>query len=246
VAFFTGCVSSLYPMVYAIPQAFVQLLERAGVGYVTLNGEEWCCGYPLMAAGLDADALIAHNVADIAALGVTRVVATCPSCYKTFKTRYPQDQFEALHATQLLLKLLEEGRLRPAHTPRVRRDPSKTGPLRVTYHDPCDLGRKAGVYEPPRQILARIPGIELVEMETNRALASCCGGGGNLESLEPDLSAAIADRRFAQAQSVGAEVIVSACQQCQRTLGMAGRRARSRVPVMDIAQILLASLDEAA
>ena len=243
IAFFTGCVASLYPMVYGIPQAFVQTLDCAGVSYVTLGGEEWCCGYPLLAAGMPIDAIISHNVEALEALGIRKLAATCPSCYKTWKTVYPPTSFEIVHATELLSQMVTEGRIMPAHMPTIRREPGAQGPLRVTYHDPCDLGRKAGVYDPPREVLARLPDIQFVEMSANRALANCCGGGGNLETLESDLSAAIADRRLAQAQAVGAEVIVTACQQCQRTLGMAARRNRVRMPVVDISQILLASLD---
>ena len=145
-----------------------------------------------------------------------------------------------------LFLCLEDCRIAPRHPPAIRRQKGRTGPIRVTYHDPCDLGRKGDIYDEPRQILAHIPGIEFVEMRSNRADALCCGGGGNLESLEVDLSAAIANRRLAEAQAVDAEVIVTACQQCQRTLGMAARRNRVRIPTMDTAQILLASLDGAA
>jgi len=243
VVYFIGCVGSLFPTSYSIPQSFVQALEAGGVDYALLGGEEWCCGYPLLAAGLSADELIAHNLAGVAALGVKHLVATCPSCYKTWKTVYPPAEFDILHATQMLLALMEEGRIAPARPPAIARKPGAAGPLRVTYHDPCDLGRKAGVYDPPRQILARLPGVELVEMANNRALSTCCGGGGNLESLEPELSAAIADRRLAQAQDVGAEVIVTACQQCQRTLSMAARRNKVRLPTMDVGQILLSTLE---
>ncbi len=243
IAFFTGCVASLFPMVYAIPQAFVQTLDHAGVGYVTLAGEEWCCGYPLLAAGLSADKLIEHNLAGIEGLGVRHLVAACPSCYKTWKSVYPKASFDILHSTELLLTLLNEGRIQPAHPPTISRKAGASGPLRVTYHDPCDLGRKAGVYDPPRAVIAKLPGVELVEMSANRALANCCGGGGNLESLEAELSAAIADRRLAQAQAVGAEVIVTACQQCQRTLSMAARRNKVRLPTIDVAQLVLATLE---
>jgi heterodisulfide reductase subunit D len=242
VVFFTGCVSALYPMVYGIPQSFVQLLAQAGVSYATMGGAEWCCGYPLLAAGADADALIAHNIEAVEALRPRWLVATCPSCHKTWKADYPDKSFDVLHSTELLLRLLEEGRIQPAHPPAIRRQAGRDGPIRVTYHDPCDLGRKGGIYDPPRQILSRLPGVEFVEMASNRANALCCGGGGNLESLEGDLSAAIATRRLAQAQRVDAEVIVTACQQCQRTLGMAARRDRVRIPTMDIAQIVLATL----
>ena len=246
VVFYTGCVSSLYPMVYSIPQSFVQLLARAGIAYAILGGEEWCCGYPLLAAGSNIDALMAHNVEAIESLEPRWLVATCPSCHKTWKSDYPATSFEVLHSTELLVRLLEDGRIAPRHPPAIRRQKGRTGPIRVTYHDPCDLGRKGDIYDEPRQILAHIPGIEFVEMRSNRADALCCGGGGNLESLEVDLSAAIANRRLAEAQAVDAEVIVTACQQCQRTLGMAARRNRVRIPTMDTAQILLASLDGAA
>jgi heterodisulfide reductase subunit D len=170
------------------------------------------------------------------------LVTTCPSCFQTWSKQYGQLPFEVVHSTQLLLRLLQEGRIAPAREPAIRRAPDKAGPIRVTYHDPCDLGRKGGIYDEPRAILAKIPGIEFVEMASNRANALCCGGGGNLESLENTLSAAIADRRLAQAQAIGAEVIVSACQQCQRTLGAATRRNKVRIQVMDIAQILEATL----
>ena len=243
VVFFTGCVSSLYPMVYGIPQSFVQLLAKAGISHATLGGSEWCCGYPLLAAGADADNLIAHNVEAVESLRPRWLVATCPSCHKTWKSDYPDTSFEVVHSTELLLRLLEEKRIQPKHPPTIRRQPGREGPIRITYHDPCDLGRKGNIYDQPREVLAHLPGIEFVEMPTNRALASCCGGGGNLESLENDLSAAIATRRLREAQSIDADVIVTACQQCQRTLGMAARRNRVRLPTMDIAQILLATLD---
>jgi len=242
VVFFTGCVSSLYPMVYGIPQSMAGLLERAGIRYLTLNGEEWCCGYPLRMAGLEIDDLITHNMSVVEGVGARWLVTTCPSCYKTWRSDYPAGSFEVVHSTTFTLRLLEEGRLRPQQAPAIRRDRGREGPLRVTYHDPCDLGRKSGVYDPPRKVLARIPGIELVEMPANRANAQCCGGGGNLESLDASLSAAIADRRLAQAGSVEAEVIVTSCQQCQRTLGASARRNRVRIPVLDVAQILALSL----
>jgi heterodisulfide reductase subunit D len=116
--------------------------------------------------------------------------------------------------------------------------------MRVTYHDPCDLGRKSGVYDAPRAIIEAIPGVELAEMVDNRDAALCCGGGANLESLSPQLSAAVAKRRLEQAQAVGAEAIVSACQQCERTLSMAARRERIKIRVMDVVQLLRAALLE--
>lgn len=233
VLFFVGCVSSLYPRVYAIPQSLVEVMEAAGVSYTTLGGEEWCCGYPLLTAGLGIDHLIEHNVAAARQLGVKRIVMTCPSCYHTWREHYPQGEFDVLHATQYLAELIESDRL-------PLRELNQT----VTYHDPCDLGRKSDEYDAPRRILKAIPGLEFVEMTDSGANATCCGGGGNQESLNPDLSEAVGSHRLAEAQQTGAKVLVSACQQCERTLGMAARRDKVRMRVMDIAELVCRALND--
>lgn len=235
VAFFVGCLASFYPLAYGIPQAFWQLLQVAGMQTTMLGGEEWCCGFPLLGAGLveRAQELAAHNIAQVRALGVPALVTTCPSCYHTWRDVYPELAgeplgFALLHSTQLLEQLLATGRLRPRGLE----------PLVVTYHDPCDLGRKSAVYDAPRRLLASIPGVTLVEMARNRENAMCCGGGGNLETVDADLSTTIARQRLAQAEEVGAQVLVSACQQCKRTLFGAAKRARSRIKVLDVTELL--------
>ena len=111
--------------------------------------------------------------------------------------------------------------------------------MTVTYHDPCDLGRKSEVYDAPRNVLTRIPGLTLVEMDENRENAHCCGGGGNLESHNADLSKQVAQRRVQQAAATGARVLVSACQQCERTLSNAARASRTRIRVMDVGEVVL-------
>ena len=143
------------------------------------------------------------------------------------------DGLEALHASECLAELIDQGRL-------VLRETNLT----VTYHDPCDLGRKSGIYEAPRHVLQSIPGLTLVEMSDCRADSLCCGGGGNLETYDPDLVASISSRRLAQAQRAGAQAIVSACQQCERTLTAAARRERVRLKVMDIVEIVWNALDQ--
>jgi len=232
VLFYVGCVSSLYPRAYTIPQSFVEILEAAQVDYTTLGGEEWCCGYPLLTAGLEIGDLIEHNLAAVRQLGVKKIVATCPSCYHTWREHYPAGEFEIVHATEYLAGLLESGRL-----------PLREVRQRVTYHDPCDLGRKSKQFDAPRRILRAIPGLEFSEMTNNRANALCCGGGGNQESLNPDLSAAVAAHRLAEAQQTGATVLVSACQQCERTLSMAARREGARLKVLDIVELVKRALD---
>jgi Fe-S oxidoreductase len=139
---------------------------------------------------------------------------------------------ETLHAAEYLAGLMDQGRLALRETN-----------LTVAYHDPCDLGRKSGVYEAPRRVLQGIPGLTLVEMVDNREEALCCGGGGNLETHDPDLVTSISSRRLSQAQAAGAQAIVSACQQCERTLAAAARRERVRIRVLDIAEIVWDALE---
>lgn len=235
VAYFVGCVGSFFPRSYSIPQATVQILEAAGVDYALLGGGEWCCGFPLLANGmrLDAEGAIRHNVAQVRSTAARKVVLTCPSCYHMWKEEYPRivgaamGGLEVQHISELLADLVEEDRL----------------PLRemvevVTYHDPCDLGRKSQVFEAPRRVLQRVPGLRLVEMRETRENALCCGGGGNLETYDPELVAAASGRRLAQAAETGAGMIVSACQQCERTLASAARKQGARLRVMDLCELV--------
>jgi Fe-S oxidoreductase len=115
-------------------------------------------------------------------------------------------------------------------------------PLQVTYHDPCDLGRKGHVYDAPRQVLQSIPGLTFVEMGRGGQISQCCGGGGNLESFDPDVVSEVSLQRVGQACEVGAQVVVSACQQCERTLTAAVRRheeaRRARIRVMDMTELV--------
>ncbi len=258
VAYFVGCVSSFFPRSYKVPQSLVQIFDLAGVDYALLGGAEWCCGYPMFINGeLErARELIHHNVEAVRAMGVKKVVTTCPSCFHFWKHSYPaalatppssppilrqaQDTalggkeggLEVQHATEFLADLLETGNL-------------KLRELRenVTYHDPCDLGRKGGVIEAPRRVLKQIPGLRLVEMAENRDNSHCCGGGGNLETFAPEVSKAVARNRIRQAAAVGAGTLVSACQQCERTLTNAARDERIRIRVKDIAEVVLEALE---
>jgi heterodisulfide reductase subunit D len=242
VLFFTGCVSSFYPMAYSIPQSFVQVLEQAGVTYTTLAGDEWCCGYPLFGAGMKEDVarLAQHNIARVQELAPKCLVATCSSCYHTWQHLYPEYTngngnwgFEILHASEYLARLIEEGRLKMTELPWV-----------VTYHDPCDLGRKSGVYDAPRAIIKSIPGIQLREMPNNREDAMCCGGGGDVAMMEADVTEQIAERRLAQAVGTGAEAIISSCQQCKRTLLQAARKTKTRIRILDVTELVWQTMEK--
>lgn len=253
VAYFVGCVGSFFPRSFKVPQSLVQIFDRAGVDYALLGGAEWCCGYPMFINGEMERArdLIRHNVEAVRKMGVKKVVTTCPSCFHFWKHSYTPlfppwrgDErgvgLEVQHATEFLADLLETGNL-PL---RELREPVLSGSEgNVTYHDPCDLGRKGGVIEAPRRILAQIPGLWLVEMAENRDSSHCCGGGGNLESFAPEVSQAVARTRIRQAAEVGAGTLVSACQQCERTLANAARDERIHIRVKDIAEVVLEALE---
>jgi Fe-S oxidoreductase len=136
---------------------------------------------------------------------------------------------EVVHAVEVLRDLVVEGQLELT-------EPRRTGV--VTYHDPCDLGRKSGIFDAPREVLRRVPGYTFVEMQHSREHALCCGGGGNLETFDPDLVEEVAAQRITQAAEVEAKVLVSACPQCVRTLSKAARAQRVRIRVLDLTQFV--------
>jgi heterodisulfide reductase subunit D len=243
--YFVGCVGAFYPQSYRVPQAMTRILGAAGADFTTLGGQEWCCGYPLLALGEieEARRLALHNVARVRELEAARLVTTCPSCYHMWKSIYPDlgadlsGEVAIVHATELLTEFLRTERL-----------PLGELPLRVTYHDPCDLGRKSGVYDAPRQVLGHdIPGLSFVEMSGAGQISECCGGGGNLASFDPEVVNEIALRRVGRACEVGAQALISACQQCERTLMAAVRRhpeaRRARLRVMDITELVCQAMD---
>ena len=239
VVYFVGCTASFYPLTYVIPQAFVQILEKAGVDFATMGVEEWCCGFPLIIVGMSqaAQTLIAHNVAAVRRLGARTLIAACPSCFHTWAHTYPEVLgkplgFEVKHTTQFLEEIITEGRIRLGHFDRP-----------VTYHDPCDLGRTSGIYDAPRNVIHAIPGIEFKEMAEIREYALCCGGGGDVEMADADLVAAVSRRRLQQAQATEAQILLSACQQCKRTLTAATCREKVRMQVWDLVELVARAME---
>jgi len=240
IVYYVGCTPAFYPQSYGIPQATVQVMERAGLDFTTLGGEEWCCGYPLILAGM-GDAvkeLVEHNVATMRRTGARKLVAGCPSCYHTWLHEYPKIMgeplgFEAQHLSQFLEKLIAGGDIKLGEFERP-----------VTYHDPCDLGRNSGIYDAPRSVIRSIPGISFAEMEENRRYSHCCGGGGDVAIFNEELVDVVARRRLQQAQATGAQVVLSACQQCERTLMSAARQEKARMRVLDIVELVARVMEE--
>jgi heterodisulfide reductase subunit D len=234
VVYFTGCVAAYFPMAQQIPMALSAVLDTAAVDFTLLAEEEWCCGFPLLGAGL-RDHLkdnIEHNIQAVKAKGARKVVFACPSCYQMWREHYPHD-VEIYHVTQHINQLITAGRL-----------PLKKLDLTVTYHDPCDLGRGSQEYDAPREIIRAIPGVKLVEMAHNRENCLCCGGGGNLEMIDNKLSGEIAKAKIDEAMETGAQAVVTACQQCVRTMNTYTRRHKLKFEALDIVQLVQKASDK--
>ena len=232
VVYFTGCVAAYFPLAQKIPMALVEILDVCKVDFTLLGEEEWCCGFPLLGAGLREmfKEFMEHNIEALREKGAKKVIFACPSCYQMWREYYPHD-FEIAHASQFFMELLKE-----------RRVPLQDLPLTVTYHDPCDLGRGARVFDEPREVIRSIPGVKFVELPQNRENCQCCGGGGNLEMIDAGLSSEIARRKIEEAQSTGAQAIVTSCQQCVRTMTTYARRNKAPIEVMDVTQLIQKAL----
>jgi len=232
VVYFVGCVASFFPMVQSIPVNLVQILDRAGVDFSILEGEEWCCGFPLVGAGVPEkmQALIRHNLESVKAMGAKKVVFSCPTCYCTWHEHYHSD-LSLYHSTEFLDQLISQGDIA-----------LKAINATVAYHDPCDLGRNSGVFEAPRRILKAIPGVTVVELENSRAKSVCCGGGGNLEMVDPGITAAVAQKKLEEIERTGAKIVVTSCQQCVRTIKGRARKRKSDLEVMDLTELVLQAM----
>jgi len=233
VIFFVGCVASFFPMAQKIPVNMARIMEKAEVDFTILGGEEWCCGFPLIGAGMPdkIKALMDHNLDKIKRVGAKEIVFTCPSCYHTWKHLY-QPEVKMYHSSQMLEQLIKNKRIS-----------LKEINATVTYHDPCDLGRNSGVFEEPREVLKAIPGIKLVELSHNRQLSMCCGGGGNLEMVNPDLVGKVAQMKIDAIKETGADMVVSSCQQCLRTIATRARKQNIDLVVKDLTELVAEAMN---
>ncbi len=264
VVYHAGCLYSYDPELSSIARDTVLLLKEAGVDLGIRGNHETCCGSTALQMGFQGEFIkfAESNIDDWNAAGVARVVTSCACGFGVMKSVYPllgkEMKFEVLHITQYLDELLKQGRLRF----------SRNFPARVTYHDPCNLGRKSeqyvpwkgegkkvlgqfilrepekvvhrgwnGIYEPPRDIIRSVPGIELVEMERIMESSWCCGAGGGVKQTMNDLALWIASERIEEAESVGSEAIVTACPWCEQNLKDAIKEAGGHLMVYDIVEL---------
>jgi len=208
ILYFPGCYPSYDPRMQRVARATVNILNTAGVDFGILGQKESCCGESIRKTGDEElfKRLARENIKTFIDNGVKKIVVSSPHCYHTFKNEYPEFMvnFEVIHSSQYLFELIDEGRLEI--TKEYRKD--------LTYHDPCYLGRHNGIYDEPREVLKKIPGIELDEMPDSRENSLCCGGGGGRIWMETPKGERFSDLRLEQAIGVGAKVLATCCPYC--------------------------------
>jgi Fe-S oxidoreductase len=208
ILYFPCCYPSYDPRLKKVSQATAALLSRAGVDFGILGSREVCCGESVRKAGNEAlfKHLAKENIKTFIESGVKKILVSSPHCYHAFKNEYREFKvsFEVVHVSQYLFQLMNEGRLKPTKEYRKK----------VTYHDPCYLGRHNGIYDEPREVLKKIPGLELNEMADAREDSLCCGMGGGRVWMETAKGERFSDLRLEQAIGVGAEVLATSCPYC--------------------------------
>jgi len=208
ILYFACCYPSYDPRLKKVAQATARILQAAGIDFGILGSKERCCGESVRKAGNETlfRHLAKENIKTFVDHGVKKILVSSPHCYHAFKNEYAEFQvrFEVVHTVQFLSELIEQKRL-----------PFKgTYPKKVTYHDPCYLGRHNAIFDEPRTILRAIPGLELVEMDESREESLCCGMGGGRIWMETERGERFADLRLHQAVKAGAQELVTACPYC--------------------------------
>jgi heterodisulfide reductase subunit D len=231
---FVDCEAAFYRT--SVPRAVAQVLQQAGYDF-GLMGEQWCCGGPAAEMGYveQATRFAQHNLDNWRSTGTKRVLVLDPHDYISFTEDYPRyfgEEFdiEVVLVVELFAQLLREGRLQPSRA--VERT--------ITYHDPCRLNKRKGIWQEPREILRAIPGLTFNDVDRVTQWSYCSGGGGGLPVEKPELTAAISANRIARAKDLGVDTLVSACPWSERPLAEAGDAAA--IDVVDIHELLAQSL----
>src|SRR5216683_2472274 len=248
--FWVGCAGALEDRARKTTRAIATLLHSAGVNFAILGPAETCTGDPARRIGNEFvySMLAAQNIETLNEAAPRTIVASCPHCFNTIANEYPQlgGNYEVVHHTQLLARLVAEGRLTsaaPSGAPAAEK---------VTYHDPCFLGRHNKVYTPPREILEHVPGVEAVDMHRCKERGFCCGAGGARMWMEERIGKRINTERIEEALALSPDTISTACPYCLVMLGDAvsakksSGEARETLEVVDVARLLARSVTPAA
>ncbi len=241
VLFWVGCAGSFDDRAKKISKAFAKLLNNAGVEFAVLGTEEGCSGDPAKRAGneflFQMQAMM--NIQVLNGYEIKKIVTTCPHCFNTLKNEYPElgGTYEVMHHTQFLKSLLNEGRLKV--------EGGKFKGKRITFHDPCYLGRANNEYEAPRDLLRKLE-VELVEMKRCKSRGLCCGAGGAQMFKEPENGDKdINIERTEEALETKPDVIAAGCPFCNTMMtdGVKGKEKEDSIEVMDVAEMIAAAAD---
>ncbi|HUN54200.1 MAG TPA: (Fe-S)-binding protein [Smithella sp.] len=234
--FFSCCTVCYDPRNNKLARAAAEVLNQMGVSWGLPSTEVNCCGESLKKVGdLELfDRLKNNNLNFFNTSGVSKIITVSPHCLASFKKDYGQD-YEAIHLSQLIDQKIKEGKLAP------KKD---FGGVKVTYHDPCYLGRHSGVYDAPRDVLRAIPGLEFVEMKRSREQSMCCGGGGGGLWMEKLKGERLSDLRIEEALSTGASILATSCPYCITMFEDSIRtlNADDKISVKDVTELALESL----
>jgi Fe-S oxidoreductase len=235
--YFPGCYLSYDPRMKKVAAATAKILQKAGVDFGILGEKESCCAESIRKTGNEAlfKRLARENIKAFIDQGVKKILVSSPHCLHTFRNEYPKEfsvHFEVVHIAQFLGELFRDGRLKP-----VREYEKK-----ITWHDPCYLGRHNGIFDAPREVLGSLG--EVLEMESHRENSLCCGGGGGRIWMETPKAERFSDLRVKQARAVGAEVLATACPYCitnftDSTLGLPDDDALQVKDITEIVQEVL-------
>jgi Fe-S oxidoreductase/nitrate reductase gamma subunit len=234
VLLWVGCGGALIERNQKVTRATAQLLEEAGVKFAVLGREEKCSGDPARRIGNEFlfEQLARENVTNLNRHGVKKVITACPHCFNTFRNEYPHygGAFEVFHHSEYLARLVEEGKLKPLP------DSGK----KITFHDPCYLGRQNGVYDAPRRLVQIASRGNTVEMSRSRNNSFCCGGGGGMSFVDEPPDKRVNQERAREALETGADVLATGCPFCMTMMedGVNARRRDRDMKVMDVAELL--------
>ncbi len=240
--FWVGCAGALEDRAKKTTRAIAQLLHTAGVNFAVLGPAETCTGDPARRMGNEFvySMLAQQNIETLNEAGARKIVASCPHCFNTIAREYPQlgGNYEVIHHTQLLARLVADGRIKPV------------SPIeeKVTYHDPCFLGRHNRVFTPPREIMEHVPGVQAQEMHRCKERGFCCGAGGARMWMEERIGKRINTERIDEALGTDPDTISTGCPFCLVMLGDAvaakqsSGEAKESLAVVDVAQLLVRSV----
>ncbi|MFX0048503.1 MAG: (Fe-S)-binding protein [Candidatus Hermodarchaeota archaeon] len=228
--YFIGCTSNYRQK--NLRDATLRFLKKANIDFTLID--EYCCCSPIMRTGQinSVKDFINYNITQIKNTGATKIITSCAGCYRTLKKDWvkfgAEYEFQIYHTVELIKKLLDEGKLK------FNSEYNKI----VTYHDPCHLGRHMNLYEIPREVYKKIPGIKLIEMKRNRENAWCCGAGGGVKIGFPEWSVEISKERLDEATLTGASIISSVCPFCRTNLSDANKKFNMQFEVIDLIEII--------